>query len=886
MLSLASSGSIGDDRRDARSTAAVSKTAKTPAMAQYAAAKEQHPDALLFFRMGDFYELFFDDAKQAAKALGITLTARGKGENAIPMAGVPVRAVDGYLQRLVHMGHRVAICEQMQDPKEAKGVVERAVVRVVTPGTLTEDNLLDGRRSNHLAAICHGKERCGVAWVELSTGAFFVVECAPDRLTDELARIEPAELLLSEEHRGRDTSWLPQQRTPIAYRANYDFGAEGGTRLLQEHFEVATLRGFGIDDAPFAIGAAGALLAYLQETQQGALPNLRRLELWRDDTCLGLDRTTRQSLELVSTMRGGEGTPLLSILDRCDTPMGARRLRSWLLAPLAQLDAIQRRQDAVAELHEDSELRSLVRAQLAQVLDLERLSSRAAFGRANARDLVGLRLSLERLPALRERLAGCTCERLRELAAQLDPRQELIDAIKDALVDEPPTTIKEGGLIREGVDAELDELRTLARDSTEYLANYQQRLVEQTGVNTLKVGFNRVFGYYIEITHANSHAELPADFVRKQTTKNAERYVTDELRQLETKILKAEENGKALEYEMFQKLREQVAANVDVLQRTAHAVADLDACTSLATVAIERDYCRPVLDDSRMLHLEDARHPVLEATHAAGSFVANDTDLAPPKRRLVLLTGPNMAGKSTWIRQNALIVIMAQIGSYVPAKSATIGLCDRVFTRVGGADDISRGASTFMVEMTETANILNNATDRSLVVLDEVGRGTSTYDGMSLAWAIAEDLHDRIGCRALFATHYHQLMDLAAEGRGIVNCRVAVREWGDEIVFLHRIEQGGTDRSYGLHVARLAGIPKPVLERAQTVLDKLDDEGNEVREALVGARERQKPGPKQRELFAPPPDPVVDELKALDLDEITPRQAVDWLRERQQGMEG
>lgn len=855
---------------------------KTPAMRQFAAAKEQHPDAIVFFRMGDFYELFHDDAKIAAKALGITLTARGKGESAVPMAGVPVRSLDGYLRRLVQIGHRVAICEQTQDPKEAKGIVDRAVVRVVTPGTLTEDNLLDGRRSNHLAAVSFGKERCGIAWVELSTGAFLVTEVPHNRLADELARIEPAELLLSEDQRDKDQSWLPLTKTPIAYRAGYDFGGDGGTRLLQEHFSVSTLSGFGIDDSPLAIGCAGALLAYLQETQQGALPNLRRLEVWHDGSFLGLDRTTRQSLELVQTMRGGEGTPLLSILDRCDTPMGARRLRNWILSPLAQLGPIQQRQDAVAEIHTDSELRSLTKSHLTQILDLERLSSRAAFGRANGRDLVGLRLSLEQLPPLKARLAQCNSELLRELSTAVDPAPELTSAIAKALVEEPPTTIKDGGLIARGYHEELDELRDLARDSTEWLARYQERLIEETGINTLKVGFNRVFGYYIEITHANSAVELPAEFVRKQTTKNAERYVTDELRELETKILKAEENSKSLEYDLFSQLRDQVAAMVDRLQATAHAVADIDVCCSLATVAIERNYARPELDNSCTLKIVDGRHPVLEATHAAGSFIANDTDLAPPQRRLVLLTGPNMAGKSTWIRQNALIVIMAQIGSFVPAKTAHIGLCDRVFTRVGGADDISRGASTFMVEMTETANILNNATDKSLVVLDEVGRGTSTYDGMSLAWAIAEDLHERINCRALFATHYHQLMDLAGPDRGIVNCRVAVREWGDEIVFLHRIEQGGTDRSYGLHVARLAGIPKPVIDRAETVLNTLDDDGDEVRQALVSQRDLQKPGPMQRELFVPQPEPVIEELMKIDLEDLTPRQAVDWLREQQQ----
>ncbi|HEX5051552.1 MAG TPA: DNA mismatch repair protein MutS [Planctomycetota bacterium] len=854
----------------------------SPAMAQYVTQKQRHPDALLFFRMGDFYELFFDDAKLAAKALGITLTSRSKGEGAIPMAGVPVRALDGYLSRLVRMGHKVAICEQMQDPREAKGVVERAVVRVVTAGTLTEDTLLDDRRANHLAAASIGRERCGLAWVELSTGAFHVHECPFEQLADELARIEPAELLLAEEQRGEQRPWLPQNGVTVTFRGAYDFGAEGGERLLLQLFRTATLAGFGVQDMPLAIGAAGALAAYLQETQLCALPHLRQLQVWHDGSHMRLDRATRQSLELVQTMRGDDGTPLLSILDRTATPMGARRLRAWLLAPLTQVAAIQHRQHAVAELHADAQLLALVTGQLAAVLDLERLTSRAAFGRANARDLQGLRLSLERLPPIRQRLQTATSAMLQELARSLDPLPELATAIASALVDEPPLAVREGGMIRPGWHAELDELKGLARDSTDWMARYQQQLAERTGIPSLKVGFNKVFGYYIEITHTHRETPLPGEFVRKQTTKNAERYVTDELRTFEHKILKAEENSRTLEYDLFCALRDRVASELPRLQATAAAVADLDACAALATVARDRHYCRPTVDDSLQLRIEDGRHPVIEATHAAASFVPNDTDLEPPARRLVLLTGPNMAGKSTWIRQNALITILAQVGSFVPAKAAHVGLVDRVFTRVGGADDISRGASTFMVEMTETANILNNATHRSLVILDEVGRGTSTYDGLSLAWAIAEDLHERVRCRALFATHYHQLMDLAGPGKGIVNCRVAVREWGDEIVFLHRIEQGGTDRSYGLHVARLAGIPKAVLERAQAVLEKLDDEGGEVREALVAARDRQRPGLRQKELFAPRPDPILEELRELELDDLSPRQALDLLRRWQE----
>ena len=782
----------------------------------------------------------------------------------------------------MHIGHRVAICEQLQDPREAKGVVDRAVVRVITPGTLTEDNLLQDRRSNHLAAVSLGKDKAGIAWVELSTGAFCVHECPSERLADELARIEPAELLLAEEQRGEERVWLPQHTLPITFRPGFEFGADGARRSLQQFFKVATLAGFGIAELPLAVGAAGALVGYLQATQLCALPHLRGIEVWHDGAFMRLDRATRQSLELVQTMRGDEGTPLLSILDRTSTPMGARLLRSWLLAPLGRLAPILDRQDAVAELHERPALLTLVTGQLATVLDLERLTSRAAFGRANPRDLLGLRQSLERLPPIRAELAGCRSAALQRLAAALDPLPELCATIARTLVDEPPLGVKEGGLIRPGFHAELDELRTLARDSTDWMARYQQQLAERTGIPSLKVGFNKVFGYYIEITHTHREVTLPPEFQRKQTTKNAERYVTEELRTFETKILRAEENSRTLEYQLFTALREQVATELQRLQATGHAVAELDVYAGLATVARDRNYCRPTVDESLQLRIEDGRHPVIEATHAVGTFVANDTDLAPPGRRLVLLTGPNMAGKSTWIRQNALLVIMAQIGSFVPAKAAHIGLVDRVFTRVGGADDISRGASTFMVEMTETANILNNATNRSLVILDEVGRGTSTYDGLSLAWAIAEDLHERVRCRGLFATHYHQLMDLAGPGKGIVNCRVAVREWGDEIVFLHRIEQGGTDRSYGLHVARLAGIPKPVLDRATVVLRELEQEGAEVRETLVETRDRPRQGLQQKSLFAPPPDPIVAELQGLDLDAISPRQAAELLRQWQE----
>ena len=852
--------------------------AATPAMAQYLASKKKHPDALLFFRMGDFYELFFEDAKTASRELGITLTSRSKGESAIPMAGVPYRALDGYLKRLVQKGHRVAICEQMQDPKEAKGVVERQVVRIVTPGTLTEDNLLDDKKPNHLVALTAHKGRAGIAWVELSTGKFRVHECDEPRLSDELLRIEAAEILVSDDLRGDASEWLRNLDVPLTYRAPYDFGADSATRTLCQFFSTKTLAGFGIEDMPLATGAAGALIGYLQETQLTALPHVRSIEAFDDGEHMRLDRATQRSLELVQTMqKDSSGTPLLSILDKTKTPMGARLLRSWTLSPLLSVDSILARQTAVAEFVDTQDLLASMQQCLQHVLDLERLCARAAFGRAHARDLCALRQSLEPLPEVKHALSQCGSALLRDLGERLDPLHDLADRIGAALVDDAPLAVKDGGMIRQGFDPALDELRTLAHDSNQWLARYQQQLCETTGIASLKVGFNRVFGYYIEITQSHKDVALPPELVRKQTTKNAERYVTDELRTFESKVLKAEENSKALEYEIFCALRDEVTKQTERLQRTSSAIAELDACMSLAQVARERNYCKPEIDDSLALRIEDGRHPVIEATHAAGSFVPNDTDLSATRRRLSLLTGPNMAGKSTYIRQNALIVLLAQMGSFVPAKSARIGVVDRVFTRVGSSDDISRGASTFMVEMTETANILNNATKRSLVILDEVGRGTSTYDGMSLAWAIAEDLHDRIGCRALFATHYHQLTDLQAEGRAIVSQRVAVREWGDEIVFMHRIEDGGTDKSYGLHVARLAGIPKAVITRAEAVLKELESEGAEMRETLVAARERKKPGLKQKELFAPPPDPIVEALRALDIDGLSPREALALL---------
>ncbi len=859
--------------------------ATTPAMAQFMAAKRQHPDALLFFRMGDFYELFHDDAKVASRALGITLTSRSKGEDAIPMAGVPVRSVDTYLKRLVQAGFKVAICEQMQDPREVKGLVDRQVVRVVTPGTLTEDSLLDGRRSNFLAAVIGSggaRGRVGIAWVELSTGAFRVTECPPDRFEDELERIEPAEVLAPEgADELRATIDTPRARSTL--RPAFEFEAEAATRTLREFFGTGSLGGFGLDELTVATRAGGALIRYLQETQLAALPHIRRIEVFRRGCVMQLDRATRASLELVETMRGGSsgerGTALLTILDETCTPMGARLLRDWLLAPLTDLASIRARQDAVAALVDATGALDGIRTELGGILDLERLTTRASCGRANARDLAALGASLRRLPPIVTATAGIAASpTLTALQGGIDVLADLVADIAATLTDEPPLAVRDGGMIRRGHSRDLDELLELAHDSKQWMARFQAREIERTGVQNLKVGFNRVFGYYIEITHAGARGgEIPADYVRKQTTKNSERYVTDELKTFETKVLRAEEQAKALEYDLFVALRERIAAATSRLQDTAARVAELDAYASLAHVARLRGFKRPVVDDSRSLTIRDGRHPVIEATHAAGTFVPNDTDLDPPRRSLALITGPNMAGKSTYIRQNALIVLLAQVGSFVPATEARIGLVDRIFTRVGSADDISRGASTFMVEMVETANILNHATARSLVILDEVGRGTSTFDGLSLAWAIAEDLHDRVGCRALFATHYHQLTDLAGPGRGVVNQRVVVREWGDEIVFLHRIEDGGTDRSYGLHVARLAGIPRTVIERARAVLQKIEAEEGQVAVALQPATTKK--SERQLALFESPKERVMKELARIDVNALTPMQALTRLAE-------
>jgi len=872
----------------------------TPMMRQYQRAKAEHRDAILLFRMGDFYEMFYDDARLAARLLGLALTSREKGERAVPMAGVPHHSVNAYVKRLVEAGYKVAICEQVEDPRQARGLVEREVVRIITPGTLTEDVLLGGADHNYLAALCaaaaeHGP--VGLAWMDLSTGTFCATDVTRARLMDELSRIAPAECLVSEDDDAEALVEVARQSgaAMVTRRPAWAFGAETARRTLLEHFQVATLEGFGCQHLGPALGAAGAILQYLQETQKIPLKHINRLAPVGERERVILDRSSQASLELVRTLREGrrEGT-LLWVLDRTRTPMGARLLRERLLSPLTRAEEIKARLDGVEAFTRDHALREAVRRTLERVYDIERLATRVSTGRANARDLVALKDSLSAIPSLRERLeqaGGSAGAILAELAARLDPVEEARILIGTAVAPDPPATLHEGGLIRDGYDAELDELRSIQRTGRDWIARFQAQEAERTGIQSLKVGYNQVFGYYIEVTHTHS-ARVPPEYIRKQTLKNAERYITPQLKEYETKVLTAEERAKEIEYRLFGQVREKIAAFTERLQRLAAAIAELDVFTALADVAVEYRYVRPEVTEDIIIDIEDGRHPVLERT-LAEEFVPNDVHL-DAETRILLVTGPNMAGKSTYIRQVALIVLMAQMGSFVPAKRARIGVVDRIFTRVGAADELARGQSTFMVEMVETANILHNASERSLIVLDEVGRGTSTYDGVSIAWAVAEYLHERVGARTVFATHYHELTELATLYPRIKNLNVAVREWGNKVIFLHKIVEGATDKSYGLHVAALAGIPGPVIERARTILANLEAQARELEEmpklagaagdahppASVSPRARK---PRRRDvqliLFAPESDVLRRELRTLELEKMTPIEALAKLEE-------
>ena len=867
----------------------MSSGSATPLMAQYREIKARHPNAILFFRMGDFYEMFYEDAEVASRALDLTLTSRNNGgATEVPLAGVPVKAASEYLRRLVQQGHRVAICEQIEDPRFAKGIVKRAVIETVTPGAAFSDDLLDVGRNNYLCALHALGGEVGIAAADLSTGELRLVRCLAGDADASLARLAPREVIVAGATDGRTTGAAALAETLAAssgalltVREAWEFEPALAEDALATQYAVQSLEGFGIGAADaVAVGAAGALLRYLRELQPGGLPHLARPIVERPGGTMPLDEMTRRNLELTESLRatGDTSGTLLGVLDRTQTPMGARALRQWILAPLTEVGAITARLDAVTSLFTDALARAALREALDGVRDVERLAGRTAAGRATPRDVRALGDSLARLPeviaALRRTGVGGT---LAALAASWDDAPELAAEIARTLVARPPLAFGDGETIAPGVDATLDDLRAVATGGKDAIAALQAEERARTGITSLKVGYNRVFGYYIEITNANKDL-VPADYQRRQTLTGAERYITPALKEFEEKVLHATERMETLERELFEALRARLGAQVTRLQAIARRCAELDVLAALAEVAAREGYVRPVVDDGPTLEIVRGRHPVVERMMPRDQFIPNDVTLTPDAR-MIILTGPNMAGKSTILRQIGLLVLMAQMGSYVPAASARVGVADRVFTRVGASDNLVRGQSTFMVEMSETSAILHTATAQSLVLLDEIGRGTATWDGLSIAWAVSEHLHERVGCKTIFATHYHELTQLADEFVSVRNYNVAVQEAGERILFLHRLKPGGADRSYGIEVGRLAGLPAPVIARARALLRVL--EGEQLVPALGGvggtARRATPSAPTdQLGLFAVT-DPLVERLKGVDPNALTPLQALSLL---------
>ncbi len=861
----------------------------TPMMKQYQDAKRACPDALLLFRMGDFYEMFYEDAKTAARTLNLALTSRDKGENGIPMAGFPYHQLETYLGKLIQAGLRAAVCDQVEDPKKATGLVRREVTRVVTPGTLTEEALLDPHESNYLAAVAPG-DPVGLAWVELSTGRFVAASFPLGQLADQLARIAPSECLLAED--AEPLAAHLNERMMVTRRPAWAYVPATACESLAKHFGTANLEGFGFEVSANqadvqAVRAAGAILDYLSETQKSSLAHLDRLVPYRAGDTLEIDEASRRSLEITRTLREGrrEGS-LLAVLDRTVTAMGSRLLSDWVANPLLDLAAIQDRLDAVGELVAEPALTADLRDMLRRVYDVERLLARVTTGRATPRDLSFLGRTLRGLPAVKAKLTARKSRLLNGLEAGIDLCPELRAKLEAALVDDCPLSARDGGLIRDRFHAELDSLRELAHGGKQWIARYQADETQRTGIPSLKVGFNKVFGYYLEVTNTHG-ARVPDHYIRKQTIKNAERYITPELKEYEEKVLTADEKAKELEYGLFLELRDAVAFERRRMQATAAVLAQIDVLASLAELARDRNYCLPKVVEEPTLRIVDGRHPVLDIVEPEGTFVPNDTLAGGDAGSMLLITGPNMAGKSTYIRQVALLTLLAQIGSFVPAREAVIGLADRIFARVGASDELSRGQSTFMVEMTETARILNTASARSLVILDEIGRGTSTYDGISLAWSVVEYLHDRVGCRTLFATHYHELTDLEKSLSRVKNLNVAVREWQEEVVFLHKIIDGAADKSYGIHVARLAGVPREVVERAKEILSQLEEEHLDaegrakIARPPVGGKRSQI----QLTLFSPMDHPLLDDIRQLDLNQTTPMAAFQLIQRWQETLQ-
>jgi DNA mismatch repair protein MutS len=845
----------------------------TPLIRQYREIKSQHTNAILFFRMGDFYEMFFDDAELASRELGLTLTSRNSGAAAnVPLAGFPVKAASGYVRRLVQRGYRVAICEQVEDPRTAKGIVKRAVIETLTPGAVLADDLLDDNRNNFLVAVLP-EGTAGLAALDVSTGELVLETAARSDLAAAISRYGPREIVIPE------GATLPSlgDEVMVTQRAAWEFDAQGATEELVQRFRLASLDGLGIEaaDAP-AIAAVGALLRYAGELQPNGMPQITRPVVLRSGGTMPLDEMTRRNLELVESLRAdAAGSTVRDLLDTTKTPMGSRLLRQWLLAPLIQVEPIQARHDAVEVLFNDRRGRGRLQDALDGVRDIERLASRAVARRASPRDLGGLRDSLANMPDVQNALDTLTDRdrsgELERIAVRFDQLADLHELLTNTLVDRPPVTVGDSDAIRPGADTQLDEVRDLRDGGKQFIAGLQARERERTGISSLKVGFNRVFGYYIEVTKANRGA-VPGHYDRRQTLTNAERYATPELKEYEAKVLGAEEQALVREKAIIEDLCSAVQQRLDRIQGTAKLLAELDVLTSFADTAATREYVRPTMDESMALTLKQCRHPAVERTLPPGKFIPNDIHLDGAER-VMLLTGPNMAGKSTVLRQVGLCVILAQIGSFVPADEATLGVVDRVFTRVGASDNLGGGQSTFMVEMSEVSAILHGATSRSLALLDEIGRGTSTYDGVAIAWAVTEYLHGQLGAKTIFATHYHELTQLTEELQHACNFNVAVREVGDDIVFLHQLIPGGSDRSYGIHVGRLAGLPQSVVARARDILGLLESGHH------VAGRTPPPPADERQLALFDMEDPILQQLKSLDIDGMTPMEALNQLAE-------
>ena len=868
----------------------------SPMMQHYMETKKEYPDCILFYRLGDFYEMFFDDALTASKVLEITLTGKecGLPERA-PMCGVPYHAVDSYLYRLVQHGYKVAIAEQMEDPKQAKGLVKREVIRVVTPGTITSAQALDETKNNYLMGIVYMEGKYGVSTADITTGEFLVTEVDTGReLFDEIHKFSPSEIICNNAFymSGVDLDDL-KNRCNVAVSAldSHFFGDESCRKILREHFRVGSLSGLGLDDYSTGVIAAGAVMAYMYETQKSTLEHITAITPYSTGQYMIIDTSTRRNLELVETMREKQkrGT-LLWVLDKTKTAMGARLLRTWIEQPLIHKEEIIRRQDVVEELNMNYISREEICEYLNPVYDLERLIGRISYKTANPRDLIAFKTSLEMLPHIRRILAEFNSAILKELAGDLDPLEDLYALISRSIEDDPPITVREGGMIKEGFSEEADRLRQAKTEGKDWLAKLETREKDKTGIKNLKIKFNKVFGYYFEVTNSFK-SMVPDYFIRKQTLTNAERYTTDELKELEDIIMGAEEKLVSLEYDLFCQVRDEIAAQVLRIQKTAKAIAAVDVFCSLSAVATRRNYVKPSMNEKGVIQIKNGRHPVVEQMMRDDLFVANDTFLDNGKNRLSVITGPNMAGKSTYMRQVALIVLMAQIGSFVPAQEADIGICDRIFTRVGASDDLASGQSTFMVEMTEVANILRNATRNSLLVLDEIGRGTSTFDGLSIAWAVIEHISNTklLGAKTLFATHYHELTELEGTIAGVKNYCIAVKEQGDDIVFLRKIVRGGADKSYGIQVAKLAGVPDSVIARAKEIAEELSDNditarAKEIAQANANVTQH-KAVPKPDEVDMQQlsffdtvrDDDIVRELEGLELTTMTPIDALNTL---------